>query len=265
MDRAHRSYGTRRARRSPAADRVRDRRVEEEELVMRHKVVTVVLSLVVLSGVSGALSGGGDDEPTTDSPAAAAESDTEAESQPEVEEVADPEDESSGADPSTPTGDGANDDAVVGPRTRRSRQRTTSTPMAMVTRTTGTTSEERQLQHRLRQGHRPRRPRCLPKDAEYSEDADGDRVADAVDAFPSSPSGLRSRWRWRTRWRPLGSTWTTRRSAGSASSTSCIGVRRRVRSRRRHIGGRPTPVDWNEQAVKSERQCLDFSSFSRRD
>jgi len=40
---------------------------------MRHKVLTAILALVVISGVSSALSGGGGDDVAADSPSAVAD------------------------------------------------------------------------------------------------------------------------------------------------------------------------------------------------
>ena len=157
---------------------------------MRHKVVTVILSLIVLSGVSSALSGGGDDEVATDSPAAVADSDTEAESQPEAEAVADPEVEAEPEpEPVDTDGDGANDEDDVRPKDPK-----IQTEDDIDTDGDGVADYQDDFPKNAEYSKDtdgdsvPDALDAFPKDPEYSKDTDGDRVADAVDAFPSDPS-----------------------------------------------------------------------------
>jgi hypothetical protein len=234
--------------------------------VMRHKVLTIVLALIVLSGVSSALSGGSDDESARDSPAAVADSDTDAESPPEAEAVADPDTEADPEpEPVDTDGDGANDEDDVRPEDPK-----IQTEDDIDTDGDGVADYQDDFPKNAEYSKDtdgdtvPDALDAFPKDAEYSKDTDGDRVADAVDAFPSDPSrseislamenALESAEDYLdyTAFSRLGLIDQLSSEYGEgfdlADATWAVDQLR---------------VDWNEQAVKSGRQYLDFSSFSR--
>ena len=236
--------------------------VKSKNWFMRHKVMTVVLSLIVLAGVSSALSGGDGDGKATDSPAAVADSDTEAESQTEAEPVVEPEPE-----PVDTDGDGTNDEDDARPEDAK-----IQTEDDIDSDGDGVADYQDDF---------PKNPEyskdtdgdsvpdaldAFPKDPEYSKDTDGDRVADAADAFPSDPSRSKI-------------TLAMENALGSAedyldyTAFSRLGLIDQLSSEYGEgfdladatwavdqLG-----VDWNEQAVKSGRQYLDSLPSHARD
>ena len=230
---------------------------------VRHKVLSAIFALIVISGISSALSGGSDDNKAADSPAAVAGSDEAAgadESQPEPEPVS--EDDPAPVDTD---GDGTNDDDDVRPD-----DPDVQTEDDIDTDGDGVADyqddfpKDAEFSKDTDGDSVPDRLDAFPRDPKYSKDSDGDRVADAEDAFPRDPSRSEITL-------AMENALSSAQDYLELTAFSRQGLIDQLSSE--YGSGYDIAdatwavdylhVDWNEQAVKSARDYLDLTSFSR--
>ncbi len=229
---------------------------------VRHKVLTGVIALIAIVGISGAISGDGEDPLATDSPAAVGEKGDSADPTTDAAAVSEPEAEPEAEDSD---GDGVADDDDARPEDPKVQTvddidtdgdgvadyRDDFPKDAKFSKDTDGDGVADKLDD-------------FPEDPEFSKDTDGDKVADAEDAFPRDPSKSEITL-------AMENALESAENYLSFSAFSRLGLIEQLSSEYGEgfeVADATWAVDhlrvnWNEQAVKSAKDYLEFSSFSR--
>jgi hypothetical protein len=233
---------------------------KDKNWFMRHKVLTGVFALIVILGVTGALSDDANDQVAADPPAADVDSQDAAEPDPDPVVEPDPEPE-----PVDTDGDGANDEDDVRPEDPK-----IQTEDDIDTDGDGVADYQDDFPKNAEYSKDtdgddvPDQLDAFPEDSEFSKDTDGDRVADAVDAFPRDPTKSEITL-------AMENALESAQSYLDYSAFSRLGLIDQLSSEYGEgykLADATWAVDqlrvnWNEQAFKSAKSYLDYSSFSR--